>query len=188
MGVEVATGDLLRALTLLNVRDDLSVRLALPAGFGELTAWRGCWETVVWASEAAEDGPTATVVGEDLRAAAADRPMLTIVAARPDGGLRVADRDLAAATELRAPPVPASLIGGAELTPPASAANPYAPVLADIDNGAAKVWLPPALVQRLRLRQISRVRLFPELGEWYASGVAVDETHLVRVVAPVRLY
>ena len=70
MIIDVATGDLLRAATLLRAKDGEPVRLALPAGLGELTAWRGCWETIVWAVESLDDGPTATVAADELRAAA----------------------------------------------------------------------------------------------------------------------
>jgi hypothetical protein len=187
MSVEVATGDLHRAFALLNTREQEPVRLALPAGFGELTVWRGCWESAVWAVESDVDGPSATVPAEGLRSAA-DRPMLSVIASHPDGGLQVGDVVLdPAEPALEPPPGPSSLLGGADLALPMAGANPYAPALADIDQGASKVWLPSSVLQRIRLRQISRLRLFPHLGAWFVSGVKLDDSHLVRVVAKVLL-
>lgn len=185
MSIEVATGDLLRAMTLLNVRDDERVRLSLPAGFGELTVWRGCWESAIWAVESDGDGPTATVQADELRDAA-DRPMISSVDGRDGGGLQVAGIDIEAAGELEAPPAPSSLLGGADIALPIAGANPYAPTLAEIDQGAARVWIPQPVMQRLRLRQIGRVRVFPDLGRWYLSGVTIDDTHLLRVSAPIK--
>jgi hypothetical protein len=186
MGIEVATGDLQRALTLLNGKDDEPVRLALTAGFGVVTVWRGCWESVIWGLETQADGPTATVPADQLRAAA-DRPMISTVEGLPDGGVRVGDTEVAAVAEIEAAPVPSSLLGGADLALPPAGSNPYAPTLADVDQGASKVWLPLGLMQRLRLRQISRVRLFSDLGRWYVSGATVDDTHVIRVAARVAL-
>ena len=179
MIIDVATGDLLRALTLLRAKDGEPVRLALPAGLGELTAWRGCWETIVWAVESLDDGPTATVAADELRAAAT-RPMISPIEGLDDGRLRVCDTALAPVAEIAAPPSPVSLLGGTDLTLPPAPANPYATVLADIDQGASKVWLPYPLLERLRARQITRLRLAPDLGQWYLSGLCMDDTHLVR--------
>jgi len=185
--IEVATGDLLRALTLLNAKDEEPVRLALPVGVGELTVWRGCWETVIWAVESVVDGPTLTVLADQLRAAAT-RPMISPIEGLDDGRMRVGDVYLQPVTELSAPPVPVSLLGGTDLTLPPSAPNPYAAVLADIDQGASKVWIPFPLLQRLRIRQISQLRLAPELGTWYLSGLSNQESHLIRVAGRVNVY
>ncbi len=187
MVIEVATGDLLRALTLLHTMEGEPVRLALPAGVGELTAWRGCWETVVWTVESGQDGPTATVVADELRAAAT-RPMISPIEGLDNGRLRVCDTALAAVAEVSAPPSPGSLLGGTDLTLPPSLVNPCATVLVDIEQGASKVWLPFALLERLRARQITRLRLAPDRGQWYLSGLSLEETHLVRVAGRVKIY
>jgi hypothetical protein len=187
MSTEVATGDLLRSLAIVSAKEDEAVRLALPIGLGELTVWRGCWETVVWAVESEAAGPTATVRADELRAAA-DRPMISIIDGLDGGGLRVGDADLPAVDELAPPPVPVSMLGGSDLNLPPSIANPYAPVLADVEQGACKVWIPLRFMQRLRQRQISRLRLFPELGSWYLSGLSLEDTHLVRISGQVNVY
>jgi hypothetical protein len=187
MLAEVVTADLLRGLAMIGAKDDEAVELALPAGMAELTAWRGCWETVAWEVESDADGPTATVHAGELRAAA-DHPMITAIAALDGGGLRVGDAYLLSLPDLAPQPRLVSMLGGVDLTLPASSTNPYAAVLADIDGGGAKVWIRSPLLQRLRLRQITRVRLFPELGSWYLSGLAVDETHLMRVTGRVYVY
>ncbi len=187
MSIEVATGDLLRGLTLLGAKEDDAVRLALLPGLSELTMWRGYSETVVWAVESQIEGPTATVDAGELRGAL-DRPMISIIEGLANGGLRVADVELSPRAEVPAPPRPASMLGGLDLVLPHAPANPYAPVLADIDQGGSKVWIPYPLVQRFRLRQMSRLRLFPELGCWYLSGATLEDTHLLRVVGRVNVY
>ena len=114
--------------------------------------------------------------------------MISPIEGLDDGRLRLATRRSHQWTEIAAPPSPVSLLGGTDLTRPPARANPYATVLADIDQGASKVWLPYPLLERLRARQITRLRLAPDLGQWYLSGLCMDDTHLVRVAGRVKVY
>ena len=114
--------------------------------------------------------------------------MITTIDGADDGGLRVGDAALGSSGPSVACPSPSSMLGGTDLNLPLATTNPYAPALADIDQGGAKAWLPFALVQRFRQRQISRVRLFPDLGLWYVSGLTLEDTHLVRVSGRVAVY
>ncbi len=79
----------------------------------------------------------ATVVADELRTAAT-RPMISPIGGVDDGRLRVCETVLTPVAEIPAPPSPTSLLGGTDLTLPPSPVNPYASVLADIDQGGSK--------------------------------------------------
>jgi hypothetical protein len=187
MLTEVVTGDLLRALSLLNPKPGEAVRLAFPPGLGEVSIHRGWWETVAWAVESAAEGPTVTVAADELHDAA-DRPMCTPIETIEGGRVRVADTELDAVARVIDPPRMTAGLEGVDASLPPAGANPYAPTLVDIGDGAAKAWLPAALVARLRLRGVHRVRLFTTRGHWYASAVQLEESHLVRVAGRVGVY